>query len=42
MMRKLTEFGYYDEDGSKVKEYNVHLIDDLIAQQEGKEAVSSE
>ncbi len=42
MKRKLTEFGYYDEDGNKLKEYNVHLIDDLIAQREGKEAAGSE
>jgi len=28
--RKLTEFGYYDQAGNKVKDYNVTLIEDLI------------
>lgn len=42
MKRKLTEFGYYDDAGNKLKEYNVHLIDDLIAQREGKEGAGSE
>lgn len=31
MKRKLTEFGYYDDEGNVVKEYNVHLIDELTA-----------
>ena len=30
--RKLTEFDYLDSDGNKLREYNVHLIDDLIAE----------
>ena len=34
IMRKLTEFGYFDEDGNKLKDYNIHLIDELIAQRE--------
>ena len=41
MKRKLTEFGYYDEEGNKLKEYNVHLIEELIAQREGKEAAGN-
>ena len=34
IMRKLTEFGYFDKDGNKLKDYNVHLIEDIVAQQE--------
>lgn len=37
MKRKLTEFGYYDEEGNKLKEYNVHLIDELMKKLEEKE-----
>lgn len=37
MKRKLTEFGYYDEEGNKLKEYNVNLVDDLIEQLNKKE-----
>jgi hypothetical protein len=37
MKRKLTEFGYYDEEGNKLKEYNVHLIDELMKKLEKKE-----
>lgn len=33
MKRKLTEFGYYDEEGNKVKDYNMHLMEDIIAKQ---------
>lgn len=33
--RKLTEFGYFDRDGNKLRDYNVHLIEELIAQQKG-------
>lgn len=36
MKRKLTEFGYYDENGNQLKDYNVHLIDELIAKQKQK------
>jgi ABC-type glycerol-3-phosphate transport system substrate-binding protein len=35
MRRKLTEFGYIDADGNRLKAYNVHLIDDLMALQRG-------
>lgn len=28
--RKLTEFGYLDKDGNKLKDYNIHLIDQLV------------
>lgn len=35
--RKLTEFGYFDQEGNKLRDYNVHLIDELIAQQKGGE-----
>lgn len=34
IMRKLTEFGYFDEDGNKLRDYNIHLIDDILAQRE--------
>lgn len=34
IMRKLTEFGYFDEEGNKLKDYNIHLIDELIAERE--------
>ena len=34
IMRKLTEFGYSDEEGNKLKDYNIHLIDELIAERE--------
>ena len=34
IQRKLTEFGYLDKDGKKVRDYNIHLIDQLIAQRE--------
>lgn len=34
IMRKLTEFGYFDKEGNKLKDYNVHLIDELIAERE--------
>jgi ABC-type glycerol-3-phosphate transport system substrate-binding protein len=27
--RKLTEFGYYDGDGNQIRDYNIHLIDEL-------------
>jgi len=30
MRRKLIEFGYIDQHGNRLKEYNIHLIDDLI------------
>lgn len=33
--RKLTEFGYFDENGNKLRDYNVHLIDELVARQKG-------
>lgn len=32
--RKLTEFGYFDENGNKLRDYNIHLIDELVAQRE--------
>lgn len=32
--RKLTEFGYLDKEGNKIKDYNIHLIDELIAERE--------
>lgn len=32
IMRKLTEFGYFDEEGNKLKDYNIHLIDELMAE----------
>lgn len=32
MRRKLIEFGYLDQNGNRLKEYNIHLIDDIIAQ----------
>ena len=35
--RKLTEFGYFDQEGNKLRDYNVHLIDEFIAQQKGGE-----
>ncbi len=31
IMRKLTEFGYFDKEGHKLKNYNVHLIDEIVA-----------
>lgn len=31
ILRKLTEFGYLDKAGNKIKDYNIHLIDELIA-----------
>ena len=34
IMRKLTEFGYFDEDGNKLKDYNVHLIDEILSERE--------
>ena len=34
IQRKLTEFGYQDKDGNKQKNYNIHLIDELIAERE--------
>lgn len=34
IMRKLTEFGYFDEAGNKLKDYKIHLIDELIAERE--------
>lgn len=34
IMRKLTEFGYFDEDENKLKDYNIHLIEQLIAERE--------
>lgn len=37
MKRKMTEFGYYDEEGNKVKEYNIDLVDDLIEELKRKE-----
>lgn len=32
ILRKLTEFGYFDEDGNKLKDYNIHLIDEILAE----------
>ena len=34
IQRKLTEFGYLDQDGNRLRDYNIHLIDDLIAERE--------
>ena len=34
IQRKLIEFGYLDRDGNKIKDYNIHLIDELIAERE--------
>lgn len=34
IMRKLTEFGYFDEEGNKLKDYNVNLIEELISERE--------
>lgn len=31
ILRKLTEFGYLDKAGNRIKDYNIHLIDELIA-----------
>ena len=31
MLRKLTEFGYFDDEGNKIKDYNIHVVDDIIA-----------
>lgn len=36
ILRKLTEFGYLDEDGNKIKDYNIHLIDEIMAEREEK------
>ena len=36
IQRKLTEFGYLDQNGNRLREYNIHLIDDLIAAREGE------
>lgn len=32
ILRKLTEFGYLDEMGNKLRDYNIHLIDEIIAE----------
>ena len=37
IMRKLTEFGYFDENGNKLKDYNVHLIKQIIAERKAKQ-----
>lgn len=34
IQRKLTEFGYLDENGQKRRDYNIHLIEDLIERRE--------
>ncbi len=34
IQRKLTEFGYLDESGQKRRDYNIHLIEDLIERRE--------
>ena len=34
IQRKLTEFGYLDENGQKRRDYNIHLIEDLIENRE--------
>lgn len=34
IMRKLTEFGYFDDEGNKLKDYNVHLIEEILAERE--------
>ena len=34
IQRKLTEFGYLDENGKKRRDYNIHLIEDLIENRE--------
>lgn len=31
MLRKLTEFGYFDDEGNKLRDYNISLVDDIIA-----------
>ena len=31
MLRKLAEFGYFDDEGNKIKDYNIHVVDDIIA-----------
>ena len=36
MQRKLTEFGYFDEDGNKVKDYNINVVNDIIAEWEAR------
>ncbi len=36
MLRKLTEFGYYDEKGNQLKNFNIYLIDQLKAQLNGE------
>jgi len=35
MRRKLIEFGYLDQRGNRLKEYNIGLIDELIASRKG-------
>ena len=35
MRRKLIEFGYLDRHGNRLKEYNVHLIDKIMAERKG-------
>ena len=36
MQRKLTEFGYFDEDGNKLKDYNINIVNDIIAEWEAR------
>lgn len=36
ILRKLTEFGYFDKDGGKLKDYNIHLIDQILEEGEKK------
>ena len=40
IMRKLTEFGYFDEDGNQLKDYNTRLIDEILAER-GKDGENS-
>lgn len=36
MLRKLAEFGYFDDDGNKIKDYNIHVVDDIKAELEAE------